>query len=85
MINEHLKIMMTEADIFAVLAKSQEFEQIKVLGLVCPFHLCFRLNITFVEIGLEMISTAILSLSLIQVEQLSVTGERMCTLYWLTP
>ena len=30
------------------------------------------------------ISTAILSLPLIQVGQLSVTGERICTLYWLT-
>ena len=29
-INEHLKILMTEADIFALLSKSQEFEQIKV-------------------------------------------------------
>ena len=28
--------------------------------------------------------TAILSLPLIQVRQLSVTGERMCTKYWLT-
>ena len=33
----------------------------------------------FVEIGHEIISTAILSLPLIQVGQLSVTGERMCT------
>ena len=37
-----------------------------------------------VEIGHEIISTAILSLPLIQVGQLSVTGERMCTYYWLT-
>ena len=33
--------------------------------------------------GHEIISTAILSLPLIQVGQLSVTGERMCTKYWL--
>ena len=32
--------------------------------------------------GHENISMAILSLSLIQEEQLSVTGERMCTKYW---
>ena len=30
----------------------------------------------------EKISTAILPLPLIQEEQLSVTGERMCTKYW---
>ena len=34
---------------------------------------------SFVEIGYEIISTAILSLPLIQVGQLSVTGKRMCT------
>ena len=34
---------------------------------------------SFVEMGHEIISTAILSLALIQVGQLSVTGERMCT------
>ena len=33
----------------------------------------------FVEMGHEIFSTAILSLALIQVGQLSVTGERMCT------
>ena len=38
----------------------------------------------FVEIGHEMISIAILSLLLIQVGQLSVTGKRVCTKYWLT-
>ena len=30
----------------------------------------------------EFLSMAILSLMLIQEEQLSVTGERMCTKYW---
>ena len=34
---------------------------------------------SFVEIGHEIISTAILALPLIQEGQLSVTGERMCT------
>ena len=34
------------------------------------------------RLGLENISTAILPLLLIQEEQLSVTGERMCTKYW---
>ena len=34
---------------------------------------------SYVEMGHENISTAILSLALIQVGQLSVTGERMCT------
>ena len=37
---------------------------------------------SFVEICHENISTAILPLPLIQEEQLSVTGERMCTKYW---
>ena len=39
---------------------------------------------SFMEIGPEIISTAILSLPLIQVGQLSVTGGRICTKYWLT-
>ena len=34
---------------------------------------------SFVEMGHEIISTAIFSLALTQVGQLSVTGERMCT------
>ena len=34
------------------------------------------------RLGHEKISMAILSLQLIQEEQLSVTGERMCTKYW---
>ena len=38
----------------------------------------------FVEIGHEIISTAILSQLLIEVGQLSVSSERMCTKYWLT-
>ena len=39
---------------------------------------------SFVETGPEIISTAILSLPLIQVGQFSVIGKRMCTKYWLT-
>ena len=39
---------------------------------------------SFVEIGHEIISTTIPLLPLIQVGQLSATGERMCTKYWLT-
>ena len=39
---------------------------------------------SFVEIGHEIIPTTILFLQLIHVGQLSVTGERMCTKYWLT-
>ena len=34
------------------------------------------------RLGHENISTAILPLPLIQEEQLSVSGERMCTKYW---
>ena len=34
------------------------------------------------RLGHENISTVILPLPLIQEEQLSVTGERMCTKYW---
>ena len=35
---------------------------------------------SFVEIDHEILSTVILSLPLIQEEQLSVSGERMCTI-----
>ena len=34
------------------------------------------------KLGHEKISTAILPLPLIQEEQLSVTGERICNKYW---
>ena len=37
-------------------------------------------NILFVEIDHEIFSTVILSLPLIQEGQLSVSGERMCTI-----
>ena len=43
------------------------------------FHIRHILSWRF---GHENISTAILPLPLIQEEQLSVTGERMCTKYW---
>ena len=36
------------------------------------------------EIGHEIISKVILSLLPIQVGQFLVSGERMCTKYWLT-
>ena len=40
---------------------------------------------SFVAVGHEIITTAILSLLLVQAGQLSVTGKRMCTkYYWLT-
>ena len=39
---------------------------------------------SFMEIGHEIISVAIAFLPQIQVGQLSVTDERMCTKYWLT-
>ena len=34
---------------------------------------------SFIEFGYKIISTAILSLPLVQEEQLSVTGKRICT------
>ena len=40
------------------------------------------LHILSWRLGHENISTAILPLPLIQEEQLSVTGKRMCTKYW---
>ena len=40
---------------------------------------------TFVHgIGHEILSMPILSLLLVEAGQLSVTGKRMCTKYWLT-
>ena len=39
---------------------------------------------TFVEISHEIISTTIISLPLFQVGQLSVTGKKLCTMYWLS-
>ena len=39
-------------------------------------------DILSLRLGHENISTAILPLPLIQEEQLSVTGERMCIKYW---
>ena len=54
------------------------------VGCTSAWHANGRLHIplvgqiSFVEIGYEIISRAILFLLLIQVAQLSVTGERMC-------
>ena len=56
--------------------------------IVCNEHQFSRLScigfeqVTYFFLGHENISTAILPLPLIQEEQLSVTGERMCTKYW---
>ena len=44
------------------------------------FNPCRGQQHSFVEIDHEMFSTLILSLPLIQVGQLSVSGERMCTI-----
>ena len=43
---------------------------------LCVIHIFER------RLGYENISTTILPLPLILEEQLSVTGERMCTKYW---
>ena len=40
----------------------------------------YRTYVSFVEIDHEIFSTVILSLPLIQEGQLSVSGERMCTI-----
>ena len=44
------------------------------------FNSCRGWQHSFVEIDHEIFSTVILSLPLIQEEQLSVSGERMCTI-----
>ena len=46
----------------------------------CGFNPHRGLQHSFVEIGHEIFSTVILSLPLIQEGQLSVSGERMCTI-----
>ena len=46
----------------------------------CGFNSCRGRQHSFVEIDCEIISTVILSLPLIQEGQLSVSGERMCTI-----
>ena len=54
-------------------------------GIQTVAGLILRSGKTFsVDIGHEIISTAIVSLPLIQEGQFSVTGERMCKKYWLT-
>ena len=47
----------------------------------CRFDPWVRRNILSWRFGHEILSTAILSLALTQVGQLSVTGERMCIRY----
>ena len=44
------------------------------------FNPCRGLQHSFVEINHEIFSTVILSLPLIQEEQLSVSGKRICTI-----
>ena len=46
----------------------------------CRFNPCLSRQHSFVEIDHEIFSTVILSLPLIQEGQLSVSGERMCTI-----
>ena len=55
------------------------------IGSVFAWHasgLEFDPHILSWRLGHDNISTAVLPLPLIQEEQLSVTGERMCTKYW---
>ena len=46
----------------------------------CGFNPCRGWQHSFMEIDNEIFSTVILSLPLIQEGQLSVSGERMCTI-----
>ena len=50
----------------------------------CGFDPWVQLNILSWRFGHEILSTAILSLTLTQVGQLLVTGKRICTKYWLS-
>ena len=50
-----------------------KFTMVFILNVSCRQH-------SFVEIDQEIFSTVILSLPLIQEGQLSVSGERMCTI-----
>ena len=52
------------------------------IGSEFAWHASGPLFDPHVRLGHENISTTILPLPLIQEEQLSVTGERMCTKYW---
>ena len=65
---------------FVVLIVVCNFLQISVEHLY--IHMPHVRQHSFVENGHEIISTAILSLPLIQEGQLSVTSERMCTKLW---
>ena len=62
------------------------FRYVPIVMFLCPTHLTYRgfnhcrnRQYSFVEIDHEIFSTVILSLPLIQEGQLSVSGERMCT------
>ena len=48
------------------------------------FHCSKRNSSLYFYLRLFIFSTAILSLPVISVQQLSVSAERMCTEYWLT-
>ena len=61
---------------FSVVRLTEEPELLaSILG---PAH-------TFVEIDHEIFSRVISHLLLVQEGQFSITGESMCTRYWLTP
>ena len=63
--------------------KKGNFLVIAVYTLFPMVHTCINkleLEHSFVEIDHEIFSTVILSLPLIQEGQLSVSGERMCTI-----
>ena len=74
--NQHYSLQYT----FNVCSRIDVFLSISYfkLGPVAPAR-----QHSFVEIGHEIMSKAILSLPLIPVGKLSVTRKRMCTKYWL--
>ena len=86
-----LKITIPNAFIgkWRIYLQSSQARPGNLVGCVAAWHLegrWFEPRVrqhSFNEIGYE-ISTTILSLPLIQVEQLSVTEERICTKHWLT-
>ena len=71
-----------------ILAEAQQSvysKQVSYLGFIISpggrgFNPCRGRQHSFVEIDHEIFSTVILSLPLIQERQLSVSGERMCTI-----
>ena len=58
------------------------FLQFSIKYICCGYSLVSVWHILSWRIGHEKISMAILPFPLFQEEQLSVTGERMCTKYW---